>query len=86
MSSQEARRARVRSLLVASGQPMTVPELADKVGCSEVSIRRSLRDLTEEGLVAEAGILPRYGSGNKLLWGRGRTVYTAVEGRLPQAG
>lgn len=86
MSSQETRRERVRSLLAGSGNAMTVPELASTIGCSEVSIRRSLRDLADEGLVIEAGILPRYGAAGKLLWGRGRTLYAAATRSLPRAG
>lgn len=86
MSSQETRRERVRSLLAGSGSAMTVPQLADTIGCSQVSIRRSLRELADEGLVAQAGILPRYGASGKLLWGRGRTLYTAVQRSLPRAG
>lgn len=56
---------------------MTIPQLATTCSCSEVSIRRDLRGLINDGLVRHVGNLRRYDERQKLRWGRGHGLYDA---------
>lgn len=78
MNSSSTRRVRVLAALRTTTDPLTVPQLAADCECSEVSVRRALKDLTECGLVEHVGNLPRYDVRNRLTWGRGHGQYQAV--------
>lgn len=78
MSSSSSRRDRVLAALRTTTDPLTVPQLAEDCECSEVSVRRALRDLVDVGLVEHVGNLPRYDQRDRLTWGRGHGQYQAT--------
>lgn len=66
--------------------PLTVPEIASAAGCSAITVRRHLKALLQEGVVAR--VLDSQGrprrrprlaeDGSKKLPSRGRDQYTAA--------
>ena len=75
MTSRSQHCDAVLAALQASTDPLTVPELADRTGRSEVTVRRHIRQLVDERRAQFVANLPSYDERHRLRWGRGLAQY-----------